>query len=63
MTRTGACASCGPIPTSRSTRGSNAIIDMKTPGVEARPFPSSEPDYLDFNEVFFTDAGSAEPAR
>jgi hypothetical protein len=36
---------------------------MKTPGVEARPFPSSEPDYLDFNEVFFTDAGSAEPAR
>ena len=33
------------------------IIDMKTPGVEARPFPElSEPDYLDFNEVFFTDA-------
>jgi alkylation response protein AidB-like acyl-CoA dehydrogenase len=32
------------------------IIDMKTPGVEARPFPElSEPDYLDFNEVFFTD--------
>jgi alkylation response protein AidB-like acyl-CoA dehydrogenase len=33
------------------------IIDMKTPGVEARPFPElSEPEYLDFNEVFFTDA-------
>jgi alkylation response protein AidB-like acyl-CoA dehydrogenase len=33
------------------------IIDMKTPGVEARPFPElSEPDYYDFNEVFFTDA-------
>jgi alkylation response protein AidB-like acyl-CoA dehydrogenase len=33
------------------------IIDMKTPGVECRPFPElSEPDYMDFNEVFFTDA-------
>jgi alkylation response protein AidB-like acyl-CoA dehydrogenase len=33
------------------------IIDMKSPGVEARPFAElSEPDYLDFNEVFFTDA-------
>ncbi len=33
------------------------IIDMQTPGVEARPFPElSEPDFLDFNEVFFTDA-------
>jgi len=32
------------------------IIDMQSPGVEARPFPElSEPDYLDFNEVFFTD--------
>ena len=32
------------------------IIDMRTPGVEARPFPElSEPAYLDFNEVFFTD--------
>ncbi len=32
------------------------IIDMRTPGVEARPFPElSEPDYYDFNEVFFTD--------
>src|ERR671922_1370780 len=32
------------------------IIDMKTPGIECRPFPElSEPDYFDFNEVFFTD--------
>jgi len=32
------------------------IIDMKSPGVEARPFAElSEPDYTDFNEVFFTD--------
>ena len=33
------------------------IVDMKTEGVEARPFPElTEPDFLDFNEVFFTDA-------
>ena len=33
------------------------IVDMKTPGVEARPFPElTEPDFMDFNEVFFTDA-------
>jgi alkylation response protein AidB-like acyl-CoA dehydrogenase len=33
------------------------IIDMRTPGVEARPFAElSEPGLLDFNEVFFTDA-------
>jgi alkylation response protein AidB-like acyl-CoA dehydrogenase len=32
------------------------IVDMRTPGIETRPFPElSEPDYLDFNEVFFTD--------
>jgi alkylation response protein AidB-like acyl-CoA dehydrogenase len=32
------------------------IIDMNTPGVEPRPFPElSDPDYTDFNEVFFTD--------
>ncbi|HEV8206473.1 MAG TPA: acyl-CoA dehydrogenase family protein [Acidimicrobiia bacterium] len=32
------------------------VIDMKTPGIECRPFPElSEPDYYDFNEVFFTD--------
>ena len=29
---------------------------MTTPGVERRPFPElSEPDFCDFNEVFFTD--------
>ena len=33
------------------------IVDMKTPGVEPRPFPDlSEPGFHDFNEVFFTDA-------
>jgi alkylation response protein AidB-like acyl-CoA dehydrogenase len=32
------------------------IIDMRTPGVEARPFAElTEPEYFDFNEVFFTD--------
>ncbi len=32
------------------------IIDMQSPGVEARPFPElTEQDYEDFNEVFFTD--------
>ncbi|MBV8951165.1 MAG: acyl-CoA dehydrogenase family protein [Actinobacteria bacterium] len=32
------------------------IIDMRTPGIETRPFPElSEPDYRDFNEVFFTE--------
>ena len=32
------------------------IIDMKSPGVEPRPFAElTEPDYFDFNEVFFTD--------
>ena len=32
------------------------IIDMRTPGIDARPLPElSEPDYADFNEVFFTD--------
>ena len=42
------------------------IIDMQTPGVEARPFAElSEPDFFDFNEVFFTDAlvPAREPAR
>jgi alkylation response protein AidB-like acyl-CoA dehydrogenase len=44
-------------PEAPKHRGISAlIIDMKTPGIEARPFPElSEPDYLDFNEVFFTD--------
>jgi alkylation response protein AidB-like acyl-CoA dehydrogenase len=32
------------------------IIETTSPGVERRPFPElSEPDFLDFNEVFFTD--------
>jgi alkylation response protein AidB-like acyl-CoA dehydrogenase len=32
------------------------IIDTTSPGVERRPFPDlSDPDYADFNEVFFTD--------
>ena len=32
------------------------IIDTTTPGVERRPFPElSDPDFCDFNEVFFTD--------
>jgi alkylation response protein AidB-like acyl-CoA dehydrogenase len=32
------------------------IIDMTAAGIECRPFPElSEPDYFDFNEVFFTD--------
>lgn len=32
------------------------VIDMKSPGIEARPFAElTEPDYTDFNEVFFTD--------
>ncbi|HEV3450025.1 MAG TPA: acyl-CoA dehydrogenase family protein [Acidimicrobiia bacterium] len=32
------------------------VIDMRSPGVEARPFAElTEPDYEDFNEVFFTD--------
>ena len=38
-------------------RGISAlIIDMRSPGIEARPLPElSEPDYADFNEVFLTD--------
>ncbi len=32
------------------------IIDMTSPGIECRPFAElSEPDFTDFNEVFFTD--------
>jgi alkylation response protein AidB-like acyl-CoA dehydrogenase len=32
------------------------IIDTTAPGVERRPFPElSDPDWSDFNEVFFTD--------
>ena len=32
------------------------MVNMRSPGIEARPFPElTEPDSLDFNEVFFTD--------
>ena len=32
------------------------VIDMKSPGITCRPLPElTEPDYADFNEVFFTD--------
>ena len=38
-------------------RAEDRKVGPQTPGVEARPFPElSEPDFLDFNEVFFTDA-------
>jgi alkylation response protein AidB-like acyl-CoA dehydrogenase len=38
-------------------RGISAlIIDMKSPGITCRPLPElTEPDFADFNEVFFTD--------
>ena len=44
-------------PTAPKHKGISAlIIDTTSPGVERRPFPElSEPDYSDFNEVFFTD--------
>jgi alkylation response protein AidB-like acyl-CoA dehydrogenase len=32
------------------------VIDMRTPGITCRPLPElSDPEYADFNEVFFTD--------
>ncbi len=32
------------------------IVDMRSPGIECRPFPElTEPGFMDFNEVFFTD--------
>jgi len=35
---------------------STLIIDMDTPGITCRPLPElSDPDYADFNEVFFED--------
>jgi alkylation response protein AidB-like acyl-CoA dehydrogenase len=44
-------------PTLPKHRGISAvIIDMKTPGILCRPLPElTEPDFADFNEVFFTD--------
>ena len=44
-------------PSAPKHKGISAlIIDMKTPGVECRPFPElSDREYCDFNEVFFTD--------
>jgi len=32
------------------------VIDMRSPGITCRPLPElTDPDYADFNEVFFTD--------
>jgi alkylation response protein AidB-like acyl-CoA dehydrogenase len=44
-------------PTAPKHKGISAlIIDMKTPGVECRPFAElTEPNFCDFNEVFLTD--------
>ena len=44
-------------PTLPKHRGITAlIIDMQTPGITCRPLPElTEPDFADFNEVFFTD--------
>ncbi len=44
-------------PAAPKHKGISALlIDMKTPGIECRPFPElSDPLYCDFNEVFFTD--------
>jgi alkylation response protein AidB-like acyl-CoA dehydrogenase len=44
-------------PTVPKHQGISAlIIDMTSPGVERRPFPElSDPDFCDFNEVFFND--------
>jgi alkylation response protein AidB-like acyl-CoA dehydrogenase len=44
-------------PDARKHKGISAlIVDTSTPGVERRPFPElTEPDFCDFNEVFFTD--------
>ncbi len=44
-------------PTVPKHKGISAlIVDMQSPGIECRPFPElSEPDFCDFNEVFFND--------
>jgi alkylation response protein AidB-like acyl-CoA dehydrogenase len=44
-------------PDAPKHRGISALlVDMSTPGIDARPFPElTERDFCDFNEVFFTD--------
>jgi alkylation response protein AidB-like acyl-CoA dehydrogenase len=44
-------------PEARKHKGISAlIIDMKSPGITCRPLPElTDPDYADFNEVFFDD--------
>jgi alkylation response protein AidB-like acyl-CoA dehydrogenase len=44
-------------PTAAKHRGiSTLIIDMASPGITCRPLPElTDPDYADFNEVFFED--------
>ncbi len=44
-------------PSAQKHKGISAlIIDTTTPGVDRRPFAElSDPDFCDFNEVFFTD--------
>ncbi len=43
-------------PTAPKHKGISALlVDMKSEGIQCRPFPElSEPDFFDFNEVFFT---------
>jgi alkylation response protein AidB-like acyl-CoA dehydrogenase len=44
-------------PDAPKHRGISAlVIDMRTPGISCRPLPElTDPEYADFNEVFFTD--------
>src|SRR4051794_452381 len=44
-------------PSAPKHKGISALlIDMKSPGIECRPFPElTDREYCDFNEVFFTD--------
>ncbi len=44
-------------PSAPKHKGISAlVIDMSTPGITCRPLPElTEPDYADFNEVFFED--------
>ena len=66
-TPTGASASCAPTRPSPKHKGISAlIIDTTSPGVERRPFPElTDPEFCDFNEVFFTDVRvpEGEPRR